>query len=225
MTWVTLAWVSCAGILLADDATQILKTTEDTYRNLKSYQFKGTTTSETKVGTTISKTETNFAVAFKQPNEFLLEYDYPTAGSWVRASDGTTVWNRRSITKESTESPATDDALRILDGSPIAPFTTVTEGVRNVTLVGSEPVAVGGQNFDCYVIEFARARSVGGVARSSTLKLWIDKSRHLVLKQVSESAANGSGTSTENTRTISFTQAEANLDVPDDLFHLSKKHR
>src|SRR5579862_1667445 len=89
-----------ANIVFADDAAQILKSTEETYRNLKSYQFKGVTTSETKVGTSISKTETSFAVAFKQPNEFLLEYDYPAAGNWVRASDGKTIWNRRSITKE-----------------------------------------------------------------------------------------------------------------------------
>lgn len=222
LKWALVACMCGSGILLADDVTQILKSTEDTYRNLKSYQFKGTTTSETKVGASVSKTETSFEVAFKQPNEFRLEYDYPTAGNWVRASDGKTVWNRRSITKESNETPATDDALRMLDGSPIASFAEISQGAQNPSLVGSEPVSIGGQDFDCYVIQFERSAAVAGVAQPLPVKLWIDKSRHLVLKQVSGSAARGSGTSTENTRTISFSEVQVNSELPEELFHLAK---
>jgi len=210
--------MSFAGrILLGDDATQILKTTEDTYQNLKSYQFRGVTTSETKVGTSISKSETSFYAAFKQPNEFLVEYDYPAAGSWVRGSDGKTAWNRRSITKEFTQSPATDEALRVLDGSPIAAFDAIAQGIQNPQLAGSEPVSIGGLHYDCYVIQFDRAGTPGG-GQPLPVRLWIDKTRHLVLKQVSGSQARNSGNSTENTRTVSFTEVDVNSPVPDDLF-------
>jgi outer membrane lipoprotein-sorting protein len=208
------------NILAADDAAQILKTTEQTYQALTSYEFKGVTTSETKVGTSVSKTETSFAVAFKTPNEFLLEYDYPSAGNWVRASDGKTMWNKRSITKEFTATPADDDAVRTLDGSPIAAFANIAEGVQNPTVAGSEPVTIGSQSFDCYVVRFQRASGAATVP----VKLWIDKTRHLILKQVSGSDdARASATSTENQRTISFTEAAVNGTVSDDLFHLSKK--
>src|SRR5579872_5273744 len=128
-----LALVLSASYALADDAAQILKNTEETYRNLKSYAFEGTTTSETKMGSTISKSETSFVVAFKQPNEFRLEYDYPSAGKWERVSDGKTLWNHRTITKESNETPATDDSLRMLDGSPIAVFSDIGEGVTKAS--------------------------------------------------------------------------------------------
>lgn len=221
-----LACVFFAGnILAADDAAQILKTAEQTYQNLTSYEFKGVTTSETKVGASVSKTETSFAVAFKTPNEFRLEYDYPSAGDWVRASDGKTLWNKRSITKEFSATPVADDDLRMLDGSPIATFANLTDGVQNPSVVGSEAVSIGGQSFDCYVIQFQRASTTAsGAAAAVPIKLWIDKSRHLVLKQVSGSDGGPASTkSTENERTVSFTEVVVNSAVPDDLFHVSKK--
>src|SRR5579885_1706483 len=150
------ACVFLAGrVFAAEDAAQILKAVEQTYQNLTAYEFKGITSSETRVGGTVSKTETQFAVAFKPPNEFRIEYDYPSAGEWIRASDGKTLWNKRSITKEFTETPATDDALRMLDGSPVAAFENLTQDLQNPKIAGSEAVTVGGQSYDCYVIEAA----------------------------------------------------------------------
>lgn len=218
-----LALTFSAGLALADDAAQILKNTEDTYRTLKSYDFEGTTTSETKVGASVSKTETSFVVAFQEPNQFRLEYDYPAAGKWERVSDGKTLWNHRSITKESKQSAVTDDNVRMLDGSPIAVFSQVGEGVTKASIVGSEPVSIGGQSFDCYVVQFERPNpAASGAAQPLPVKLWIDKTRHLVLRQVSASAAHGSGSSTENTRTVMFTRVEVNQTIPDDLFHFKK---
>ena len=99
-----------AGLILADDAGQILKQTEDTYRGVKSYHFEGTTVSETRVGGSVSKSETQFVVAFEKPNKFRVEYVYPSAGNWVRVSDGTKTWKHRSITKEMTEAAAAGSA-------------------------------------------------------------------------------------------------------------------
>ncbi len=211
-------------IQAADDAAQILKDAEQTYRSLTSYEFKGVTTAETKVGSSVSKSETSFAVAFKPPNEFRLEYDYPSAGNWIRASDGKTVWNERSITKEFTSSPADDQSLMMLDGSPVAQFADVAEGVQNATMAGSEAVSVGGQNYDCYVIQVQRANTTASGSQAPLpVKLWIDKTRHLVLKQVTGSDAGaGSMKSAENQRTLSFTEVVVNGSIPDDLFHLSK---
>lgn len=216
------AFTFSAAFALADDAAQILKSTEDTYRSLKSYDFEGTTTLETKVGASVSKTETSFVVAFKEPNEFRLEYDYPSAGKWERVSDGKTLWNHRSITKESKESPVTDDDVRMLEGSPVAVFSQIGEDAVKATLVGSEQVPMGGQSFDCFVVQFERPnQTASGAAQPLPVKLWIDKTRHLVLRQVSVSEAHNSGSSTENIRTVMFTRVEVNQ-VPDDLFHFKK---
>src|SRR5580704_12101182 len=122
--------VFCAGVVRADDATgndagKILRQTEDTYRALQSYRFEGTTISETKIGKSVSKSETSFVVAFQKPNKFRVEYVYPTAGNWIRVSDGKTTWKTRSLTKESTQGAATDDDLGILDGSPVSPFWNI----------------------------------------------------------------------------------------------------
>jgi outer membrane lipoprotein-sorting protein len=218
-----LALTFSAAFALADDAAQILKSTEETYRNLKSYAFEGTTTSETKVGASTSKSETSFVVAFKEPNEFRLEYDYPAAGRWVRVSDGKRLWNHRSMTKESNESAVTEDDIRMLSGSPIAVFSDIGEDVTKASIVGSEQVSIGGQSFDCHVVQFERPnRTAAGPGQPLPVKLWIDKTRHLVLRQVSGLEARGSGSSTENTRTVMFTRADVNQSLPDDLFHLKK---
>lgn len=217
----------CTSVVLADDALandagKILKQTEDTYRSLKSYHFEGTTTSETKVGGSVSKSETSFVVAFQKPNEFRVEYVYPTAGNWVRVSDGKMTWRRRSITKESTEAAAKDEDMGILDGSPVSPFWNIFEHVSNPSMAGSESIDVGGKSHDCFVIQVQpAATSVRPGMQAAPGKLWIDKSNHLVLKEVNRSIAQ-SGKGGENTQTIAITQAEVNQAVPDDMFHLAK---
>ncbi len=219
----SLALTFSASFALADDAAQILKNTEETYRNLKSYAFEGTTTSETKMGASISKSAMSFVVAYKEPNEFRLEYDYPAAGKWERVSDGKTLWNHRSITKESKETPVTDDDLRMLEGSPVATFSDLGEGAAKATVVGSEAVSIGGQSFDCFVVQFDQPNPrAEGAAKPLPVKLWIDKTRHLVLRQVSGSEGRNGGSSTENTRTVNFTRVDVNQSIPDDLFHFKK---
>lgn len=202
----------------ADDAAQILKNTEDTYTNLNSYRFEGTTVSETRMGSTDSKSETTFVVAFKPANEFRIEYVYPTAGNWVRVSDGKTVWKYRSLTKELNQAPETDYDLQMLDGSPVGVFSHISQGLANPSVVGSEQVEAGGQTFDCYVIQADHPGAVEtGNAKALPVKLWIDKKTHLVLREESGSQSHGSNP-TENLQTITFTRLDVNQPVPDDLF-------
>jgi outer membrane lipoprotein-sorting protein len=222
--------IFCSSLVPADDALdndagKILKQTEDTYRSLKSYHFEGTNVSETKVGGSVSKSETSFVVAFQKPNEFRVEYVYPTAGNWVRVSDGKTTWRRRSLTKESTETPAQDEDMGILDGSPVSPFWNILEHISNPSMAGSESIDVGGKSHDCFVIQVQPAStSVRPGMQAAPGKLWIDKSNHLVLKEVDRFIAEGGkvGKGSENTQTIAITQAEVNQTVPDDMFHVAK---
>jgi outer membrane lipoprotein-sorting protein len=218
--------IICAGVVPGDDAPgddagKILKLTEDTYRGLQSYRFEGTTVSETKVGGGVSKSETSFVVAYQKPNKFRVEYIYPTAGNWVRVSDGKTTWRRRSLTKESTEGAAKDEDLGILDGSPVSPYWNIFEHVAKPSMTGSEAIDIGGKSHECFVIQVEpTGLSVRPGMQAAPGKLWIDKSNHLILREVNRSVAQGSK-GAENTQTVSFTQAEVNQTVPDDLFHLA----
>jgi outer membrane lipoprotein-sorting protein len=213
-----------AGFLLADDASQILKQTEDTYRGVKSYHFEGTTVSETKVGGSVSKSETSFVVAFEKPNKFRVEYLYPSAGNWVRVSDGKKTWKLRSITKELTEAAATEDDLGILDGSPVSPFWNIGENASSPSVAGSESISVGGKSYDCFVVQVQLpSTSDRPGVQPPPVKLWIDKANHLILREVSGTVAQGKGAAGGNLRTITFTYAEVNQAVPDDLFHLAKR--
>ena len=216
--------VASAGLILADDAGQILKQTEDTYRRVKSYHFEGTTVSETRVGGSVSKSETQFVVAFEKPNKFRVEYVYPSAGNWVRVSDGTKTWKHRSITKEMTEAAATEDDLGILDGSPVSLFWNIGENAANPSVAGSESIEVGGKSHDCFVVQVQLPTPTDATgAAALPAKLWIDKSNHLVLREVSGSPSQRKGGPGGNTRTTTFTYAEVNQAVPGDLFHLTAK--
>jgi outer membrane lipoprotein-sorting protein len=213
-----------AGLVLADDAGQILKQTEETYRGVKSYRFEGTTVSETKVGGSVSKSETSFVVAFEKPNKFRVEYVYPSAGNWVRVSDGTKTWKHRSITKELTETAASEDDLGILDGSPVSPFWNIGETASKPSVAGSESIEVSGKTHDCFVIQMqAPASAVPPGSEALPVKFWVDKSSHLILREVTGSVTLGKGKPGGSTRTTNFTYAEVNQAVPGDLFHLAKK--
>jgi outer membrane lipoprotein-sorting protein len=210
------------GFARADDAAQILKNTEDTYSNLNSYRFEGTTVSETKMGSSDSKSETTFVVAFKPANEFRIEYVYPTAGNWVRVSDGKTLWRYRSLTKELNKAPVNDYDVQMLDGSPVGVFSHVSQGLANPAILGSEPVTAGGQSFDCYVIQADHPGALEATnSKALPVKLWIDKKTHLVLREQSGSEGRGSNP-TQNLQIITFTRLEVNRPVADELFQFSQ---
>jgi outer membrane lipoprotein-sorting protein len=218
MSKVLLLFVFAGFMLGSDDPTQVLKTTVEAYQGLKSYVFEGSTVSETRLGGTDSKSETGFVVAFKEPNLFRVEYTYPSAGNWIRVSDGTTLWRHRSLTKELKQEPASDDALRILTGSPVASFERLGDGISHPELLASESIPIGGQNLDCYVVQVERpATGIRSGGKPAQVKLWIDKSRHVVLRQVTRSDSGP----TENTETITFTRADVNQPVPEALFHFN----
>jgi len=205
-----------------NDAGQILKQTEATYRGVQSYRFEGTTVSESKMEGKASKSETSFVVAFQKPNKFRVEYDYPSAGDWVRVSDGTNTWKHRSITKELTESKAADEDLGILDGSPVSPFWNIGESATSPSVAGSEAIEVGGKTHDCFVVQVQLPSERQGT-QAVPVKLWIDKSNHLILREVSGSVPEGKRANGGNLRTLNFSYAEINQTVPADLFHLAKK--
>lgn len=214
------AFVLWSGLACAQDAMAILKSVGETYSALKSYEFQGATAASTQTGKTVSTTDETFTVIFTAPDHFFVEFRYPKDGSWTRASDGKTMTEIRTVTKEFVQRPATEYDIRALDHSPIGPFYEMEAGVKSATVQGSEKLPLEGQEVDCWVIEADRQVDMvpDGVKRLPT-KLWVDKARFLVLKLVSgtESIATGSK-ATRNTRTMTITSARLSQPVAPEVF-------
>lgn len=216
--------VLATGVALCDDAMQILGKVGQTYRGSKSYHFEGTTVSETDSAAAKSTSETEFVVAYAAPNKFRVEFRYPNAGNWVRVSDGRTLSRYRSITKELKQQAAGSDDLNILNGTLMVSLNDIDQGVKKATLLHSEPVSLGGQNVDCYVVEVERDQPhlLPGT-ESLPEKLWIDKSRFIVLRRElgTKSATESADKATKNIRTTTFSVARINEPVEDALFALN----
>jgi outer membrane lipoprotein-sorting protein len=212
--------VLLSGLSLAQDATAILKSVGETYSALKSYEFQGATTAVTTTGKIVSTSEETFTVIFSAPDQFVVEFRYPGQGSWTRASNGKTTTEIRTATKEFAQQPTTQYDIRILDNSPIGWFYSMDTGNKNAAVEGSENVSVDGQDVDCWVISTEREMGMlpEGVKRAPT-KLWVDKARFLVLRQVSgtESVATGNK-ATKNVRTMRITHAQLGQTIAPDLF-------
>ena len=209
-----------SGLALAEDAMAILKSVGETYSALKSYEFQGATTAVTQSGKVTSTADETFTVIFSAPDLFVVEFRYPGQGSWTRASNGKTLTEIRTVTKEFVQQPTTPYDIRVLDNSPIGPYYTMETGIKNATVEGSEKVSVDGQEVDCWVI--LTDREVGmlpdGVKHLPT-KLWIDKARLLVLRQVSGTASIAPGNkATKNVRTMQVTRAQLSQPIAPEVF-------
>lgn len=210
--------------LRAEDAGELLAKVGETYRNLKSYQFEGTTLSESKTKSADSKSETEFVVAYAEPNRFRVEVRYPQAGNWVRVSDGKTFSRFRSSTKEFRQE-ATDPAdVRLVKGTIIGTLEHIDRGATNAKLVGSEKVTLDGHDVDCHVVEFQPSgQSLLPGMQILPSRVWVDKERFLVLRHVTGTRAGGnSEQSTTNTMTTTFTVAKINEPVTDSMFAVER---
>jgi len=209
-----------SGLALAQDAMAILKSVGETYSALKTYEFQGATSAVTQTGKNATTSEETFTVLFSAPDQFVVELRYPGQGSWTRASNGKTTTEIRTASKEFAQQATTPYDIRMLDNSPIGHFYSMDTGNKTATVEGSEKVTVDGQEVDCWVIQTDRDMGMlpEGVKRSPT-KLWVDKARFLVLRQVSgtESVATGSK-ATKNVRTMQITRANLSPTIAPDLF-------
>jgi hypothetical protein len=208
------------GLALAQDAMAILKSVGETYSALKSYEFQGATATVTMTGKNASTSEEAFTVVFTAPDQFFVEFRYPGQGNWTRASNGKTTTEIRTATKEFVQQPAKEFDIRILDNSPIGHFYSMDTGNKTASVEGSEKVSLDGQDVDCWVIQTDREMGLlpDGVKRLPT-KLWIDKARFLVLRQVTgtESVATGNK-ATKNTRTMNITHAQLGQAIAPEVF-------
>jgi outer membrane lipoprotein-sorting protein len=204
-----------------DDPKAILQKTSDTYGNAKSFHLTASIVSETKAGgSKMASSQTEQDMVLVRPDKVRVEFRYPSAGSWLRVSDGKMHTEYRALTKEVNQKPATPDDIGMLRNTILLHLEELTEGLKSAKLVGSEPFTLDGKSIDCHVIEaiYEPANLPPG-AEALPTKYWIDKSRFIVLREVSGSTAKKS----ENLRTTTFSTARINELVADHLFAFDGK--
>ncbi len=220
MRWV--AGLAAVSLLLpaarAQEAKEILEKVAGTYQGLSSCHFEWTTVAETRTEAATSSQETRYELAAAKPNKIKALVGYPNHETWIRVSDGNTLTRYRSYGHQVSREPAPADLGGILNSTLIGDYERIADRVQSARITGSEAVNIGGTNIDCYVleVEYPPGTLLPGTEPMPT-RYWIDKSRFVVLREVSGTRSTGQFP-TENTRTSTFTVAEINQPAPESAF-------
>jgi TonB family protein len=221
--------------IAAPDAKAILGQVGETYSALRIYHFEGRFTHE-QVTESMglrdeSKREELFVNAAIKPDRYRIE-SKNTHFSVTSVSDGKNKWVYAPGANEYTTS--WEGAARTAMGrmpteaeshlgrarNAVAGYSHIDHQVRQAKFIGEEKLKIGEREVDCFVIEadYASA-SATGQSSSWTRKLWIDKSRNLVMREIQQTRTKAPWGKTINTKmTYSFTFANLDNQVTEALF-------
>lgn len=189
-------------LLAADSAQQLLEQVSRRYQELKTYHFEGKTVSQSILNGKATETETGFTAAFEAPAKFRLEFRYPTAGNWLRVSDGISFAESRSLTKESKVRAVTGNEVNALRGSPLHAFARLSQTAINPRILRADSIEIGGQTVECDLVQFeAGRRELSKEERPGASLLWISRSDHLVMREEIRTSAKTGENLTETRRT------------------------
>src|SRR5262245_66106100 len=104
----------------------------------------------------------------------------------------------------------------------LAGYSRVADRLGDAKIIGEETLEIGGRRSDCFVIEaYYFATSTGRQSSTLTRKLWIDKSRNIVLREIQHTEARMPRGRTVNSKmTYVFTVARLSESNPDFMFLL-----
>src|SRR5215813_4342402 len=221
----------------ASDAKAILNQVAETYKNLRSYHFEGRYTLE-QVTESIGlkdefKREELFVNAAIKPDRYRIE-SKNTHISVTSISDGKTKWVYAPGPNEYTRTE--EGPVRLVTGGPVknsatmahlanatnllAEYSRVDDRLGVAKIIGEETLEIGERRSDCFVIEaYYFAESTGSQTNTLTRKLWIDKSRNIVLREIQHTEAKMPWGRTINSKmTYIFTVATVGEPIPETLF-------
>ncbi len=217
------------------DANAVLRRVGETYTTLSSYHFEGKYTHEQVIESMglrdESKREELFVTAAIKPGSSRIE-SKNTHFSVTSVSDGKTKWVYAPGANEYTKT--WEGAARLATGrlpteaeshlararNIVAGYSHIDHQVRDAKFIGEEKLGIGDRQVDCLVIEadYASA-SAAGQSNAWTRKLWIDKSRNIVLREIQHTRTKGPWGRIINTKmTYIFTFANVGDQVTEALF-------
>ncbi|MBO0725456.1 MAG: redoxin domain-containing protein [Blastocatellia bacterium] len=210
----------------APDAQAILKKVNETYRNLKSYQFEYKTVSGSRTErnglTATTHNESLSRITAVRPDRIRVETQ-DSLSSVLFIADGHTVWLYSSHLNAYTKrAPGTVDifaAAKSTDSSyesiargvntKLASYARLTSEPRNLTLLPNETLTVNGRQIPCYVLSFVKGNT----------RYWIDRERYLVLREsMDQMIQNSPGSVTHYQRQVDFISTAINEPAPESVF-------
>lgn len=219
-----IAWAAgAAGPVYAQEAREILEETAETYRNLQQYQLAGTISVLMEVPGSRQAIDLDLQMAEHRPGRLHLEIDRPNQEEVVIISSGDSTWmyvpalnqymgRAGAYALGSPESPISD---------LLGDYQKLADRVENVALLREEDVDVGGRPYPSYVLEVAYTpRATAAGADSSRKTLWIDKDRHVVLREEARTRMADSpfGGPVIIHETTAFSTVRIGEPLPDSLF-------
>jgi TonB family protein len=101
----------------------------------------------------------------------------------------------------------------------VAGYSHIDHQVRQAKFIGEEKLKIGERQIDCFVTETDYDSASAGQSSARTRKLWIDKSRYLVLREIQQTRTKAPWGKTINTKmTYIFTFANLDNQVTEALF-------
>jgi thiol-disulfide isomerase/thioredoxin/outer membrane lipoprotein-sorting protein len=214
------------------DPLAILKKVNETYRNLKSYQFEYKTVSDSKTereGLTSSMHDERLSrITAVRPDRINVETQ--DSHSSVRfIADGQTVWlyssQLNAYTKRASGKEDLFAAAKSYDtryermarevNTKLADYAQLTAEPRSLTLLPNETLTVEGRQIPCYVLSLVR----GVGSNKDNTRYWIDRERHLVLRESTDQTSRISTDSvTRSLRLVNFISAAIDQPVADSAF-------
>jgi outer membrane lipoprotein-sorting protein/peroxiredoxin len=200
--------LSC-NLLIAQDAAEILKKVEETYKNLRSYDFVEVMAGDSAPADSgLSMHNDRSIRVARAPGR---KSRFEQVGGLVEISDGEHTWQYAQQTNTYTMRAGASDGIHIISIN--------TRDIKSARVLREEPVNLQSAPSPCYVVEVSyqppsNARP-GTEAQSTTY--WVDKDRYLVLKT---SMTTGRG-SFANIFTETITKVVINQPLPDSLFQFT----
>jgi TonB family protein len=219
------------------DAKAVLKQVAETYKSLRTYHFEGRSTLEQVIESIGLKDEIKreelFVNAAIKPDRSRVE-SKNTHISVTSVSDGKTKWVYTPGPNEYTKTE--EGPVKLVTGSParnsaplahlanatnlLSGFSRLTDRLGDAKILGDEALEIGGRRSDCVVIEaYYFPTSTGNQSSTMKRKLWIDKARYIVLRQIQHTEARLPWGRTMNSKTTHiFTVARVGEQIPESLF-------
>lgn len=206
-------------LLKANEARDLLQKVTKRYQSLQSFHFDGKSIAQSAIGNRTTQTETSFTVAFEAPKKFRLEFRYPTAGNWLRVSDGEFFRESRSITKESKRTPFKDLDLHVLKSSPLYNFERLSQTVINPIIMRVVSLDIDEKKTECDLVQFeAGRREMREGELPGPSMVWIARANGLVMREEIRATSKSGENITESKRITVIERFSLDQPLPASLF-------
>ncbi len=217
--------LATASLSLSQDQVsgeELLAKASEAYRSLKSYYFEGVMIfeTETEAMQERAKVETLIVMAAVRPGKIRDEFKR----GMLTVSDGQATWVYSRKLNQYTKRKAAvlaSEGTGELEAGFMSKYGRITEGLKQAKVLREEVVEVEGKAVECYVVEasYEPMAELSNFEASPKL-FWIDKKRHIVLKDISSVVMKlpQPGTARHLRQTTEFSIARINEPVADDLF-------